>query len=118
MKLGSIALLALGIFAVMPTFQMPAVTPFVNGGGPIIPGKVFRFVFITIACWCDFGFHALISSGTTPKLIDKETHARAIGYGAMLCESIVRRDGVDCGQFDVSARLFPDQRAHRGLRQD
>lgn len=89
MKLGSIALLALGIFAVMPTFQMPAVTPFVNGGGPIIPGKVFPFVFITIACGAISGFHALISSGTTPKLIDKETHARAIGYGAMLCESIV-----------------------------
>jgi carbon starvation protein len=89
MKLGSIALLALGIFAVMPTFQMPAVTPYVSGGGPIIPGKVFPFVFITIACGAISGFHALISSGTTPKLIDKETHARAIGYGAMLCESIV-----------------------------
>jgi carbon starvation protein len=89
MKLGSIAFLALGIFAVMPTFKMPAMTPFINGGGPIIPGKVFPFVFITIACGAISGFHALISSGTTPKLIDKETHARPIGYGAMLCESIV-----------------------------
>jgi carbon starvation protein len=89
MKLGSIALLALGIFAVMPTLQMPATTPFVNGGGPIIPGKVFPFVFITIACGAISGFHALVSSGTTPKMIDKETHARSIGYGAMLCESIV-----------------------------
>jgi carbon starvation protein len=89
MKLGSIALLALGIFAVAPTFKMPAVTPFVNGGGPIIPGKVFPFVFITIACGAISGFHALVSSGTTPKMIDKETHARPIGYGAMLCESIV-----------------------------
>lgn len=89
MKLGSIAFLAIGIFAVMPTFKMPAITPFVQGGGPIIPGKVFPFVFITIACGAISGFHALISSGTTPKLIDKETHARAIGYGAMLCESIV-----------------------------
>ncbi len=89
MKLGSIAFLAIGIFAVMPTFKMPATTPFINGGGPIIPGKVFPFVFITIACGAISGFHALVSSGTTPKMIDKESHARAIGYGAMLCESIV-----------------------------
>jgi carbon starvation protein len=89
MKLGSIAFLAIGIFAVMPTFKMPATTAFINGGGPIIPGKVFPFVFITIACGAISGFHALIGSGTTPKLIDKETHARPIGYGAMLCESIV-----------------------------
>lgn len=89
MKIGSIAFLALGIFIVMPTFKMPAVTPFVNGGGPIIPGTVFPFVFITIACGAISGFHALVGSGTTPKMIDKETHARPIGYGAMLCESIV-----------------------------
>ncbi len=89
MKLGSIALLALGILTVMPELKMPAITPFVHGGGPIIPGKVFPFVFITIACGAISGFHALVSSGTTPKMIDKETHARAIGYGAMLCESIV-----------------------------
>jgi carbon starvation protein len=89
MKLGSIALLAIGIFTVMPEFKMPATTPFIHGGGPIIPGKVFPFVFITIACGAISGFHALVSSGTTPKMIDKETHARAIGYGAMLCESIV-----------------------------
>jgi carbon starvation protein len=68
---------------------MPAVTAFTAGGGPIIPGKVFPFVFITIACGAISGFHALVSSGTTPKMIDKETQARAIGYGAMLCESIV-----------------------------
>ncbi|MBO0721749.1 MAG: carbon starvation protein A [Blastocatellia bacterium] len=89
MKLGSLGLLALGIMVVMPTFKMPAVTQFVEGGGPIIPGKVFPFVFITIACGAISGFHALVSSGTTPKMIDKETHARPIGYGAMLCESIV-----------------------------
>ncbi len=89
MKLGSIAFLALGIFAVAPTLKMPAMTPFTSGGGPIIPGKVFPFVFITIACGAISGFHALVSSGTTPKLVDKETHARPIGYGAMLCESIV-----------------------------
>ena len=89
MKLGSIALLALGIFAVAPTLKMPATTAFIDGGGPIIPGKVFPFVFITIACGAISGFHALISTGTTPKMVDKETHARCIGYGGMLGESIV-----------------------------
>src|SRR5215510_4648902 len=89
MKIGSSGFLMLSIIIVMPEFKMPAVTEFVNGGGPIIPGKVFPFVFITIACGAISGFHALVSSGTTPKMIDKETHARPIGYGAMLCESIV-----------------------------
>ena len=89
MKIGSIAMFALGIILVQPTLQMPATTIFVNGGGPIVPGKVFPFVFITIACGAISGFHGLVSSGTTPKMIDKETHARPIGYGAMLCESIV-----------------------------
>jgi carbon starvation protein len=89
MKLGSIAFLALGIFAVAPTLRMPPITAFTEGGGPIVPGKVFPFVFITIACGAISGFHALVSSGTTPKMVDKETHARCIGYGGMLCESIV-----------------------------
>ncbi len=102
MKLGSIGFLAIGIFAVMPVFKMPATTPFIHGGGPIIPGKVFPFVFITIACGAISGFHALISSGTTPKLIDKETHARPIGYGAMLCESIVGVMALIC-----ASSMFP-----------
>jgi carbon starvation protein len=89
MKIGSIAMFAIGILAVQPVLQMPATTIFVNGGGPIVPGKVFPFVFITIACGAISGFHGLVSSGTTPKMIDKETHARPIGYGAMLAESIV-----------------------------
>jgi carbon starvation protein len=89
MKIGSIAMFAIGIIAVQPTLQMPATTIFINGGGPIVPGKVFPFVFITIACGAISGFHGLVSSGTTPKMIDKETHARPIGYGAMLAESIV-----------------------------
>jgi carbon starvation protein len=89
MKLGSIAFLALGIFAVAPSLKMPATTAFMGGGGPVVPGKVFPFVFITIACGAISGFHALVSSGTTPKMVDKETHARCIGYGGMLCESIV-----------------------------
>jgi carbon starvation protein len=102
MKIGSIAFLAIGIFAVHPTFKMPAITAFISGGGPIIPGKVFPFVFITIACGAISGFHALISSGTTPKMIDKETHARAIGYGAMLCESIVGVMALIC-----ASSMFP-----------
>lgn len=89
MKIGSIAMFAIGILAVQPTLKMPATTIFTAGGGPIVPGKVFPFVFITIACGAISGFHGLVSSGTTPKMIDKETHARPIGYGAMLAESIV-----------------------------
>ena len=89
MKIGSIGLFALGIILVQPNLQMPATTIFINGGGPIVPGKVFPFVFITIACGAISGFHGLVSSGTTPKMIDKESHARPIGYGAMLAESIV-----------------------------
>ena len=102
MKIGSIAFLAIGIFAVMPTLKMPATTSFINGGGPIIPGKVFPFVFITVACGAISGFHALVSSGTTPKLIDRETHARPIGYGAMLCESIVGVMALIC-----ASSMFP-----------
>ncbi len=89
MKIGSIAMFAFGILLVQPTLKMPATTIFIAGGGPIIPGKVFPFVFITIACGAISGFHGLVSSGTTPKMIDKESHARPIGYGAMLAESIV-----------------------------
>jgi len=89
LKLGVIAALALGVFLVAPTIQMPAVTKFAAGGGPIIPGKIFPFCFITIACGAISGFHALVSSGTTPKMVDRESHIRPIGYGAMLCEGFV-----------------------------
>jgi carbon starvation protein len=102
MKIGSIAFLAVGIFVVAPTLKMPALTPFTSGGGPIVPGKVFPFVFITIACGAISGFHALVASGTTPKMIDKETHARPIGYGAMLCESIVGVMALIC-----ASSMFP-----------
>jgi carbon starvation protein len=88
-KLGTIALLVLGVFLVHPTLQFPAFTPYVHGGGPIIHGKLFPFLFVTIACGAISGFHALVSSGTTPKMLDKETDARFIGYGAMLAESLV-----------------------------
>ncbi len=89
MKLGTIALLILGVFIVHPTIQFPAVTEFIHGGGPIIKGKLYPFLFVTIACGAISGFHSLISSGTTPKMLWKETDARFIGYGAMTCEGIV-----------------------------
>src|SRR6201997_149719 len=88
-KLGTIAVLVIGVFVVHPNIQFPNFTPFVHGGGPIIKGQLFPFLFITIACGAISGFHSLVSSGTTPKMLDKETDARFIGYGAMVCESLV-----------------------------
>jgi carbon starvation protein len=88
-KLGTIALLAVGIVALHPTLHMPALTRFVDGSGPVFAGKIFPFAFITIACGAISGFHALISSGTTPKLIARETQTRMVGYGAMMAESAV-----------------------------
>lgn len=89
MKIGTIFLLAFGILVVNPQIHMPAITPFIHGNGPIIPGKVWPFVCITIACGAISGFHSLISSGTTPKMIDKESDMRFIGYGSMLVEAVV-----------------------------
>lgn len=89
MKIGTIAALILGVLWVRPDFQMPALTHYIHGGGPIVPGPLFPFAFITIACGAISGFHSLISSGTTPKMISKESHARTIGYGAMLVEGMV-----------------------------
>jgi carbon starvation protein len=89
LKLGTIAFLIIGVILVHPNLNMPALTPFTAGGGPVIPGKLYPFVFITIACGAISGFHALISSGTTPKMIAKESDARMIGYGSMLMEGVV-----------------------------
>ncbi|HAF14848.1 MAG TPA: carbon starvation protein A [Blastocatellia bacterium] len=89
LKLGTIAFLIIGVILVHPNLNMPALTPFTGGGGPVIPGKLYPFVFITIACGAISGFHALISSGTTPKMIAKESDARLIGYGSMLMEGVV-----------------------------
>jgi carbon starvation protein len=89
MKLGTIAVLVVGIIVVNPELKMDAISEYVHGNGPIIPGKVFPFVFITIACGAISGFHSLIASGTTPKMIDRERDCRAIGYGAMLMEGLV-----------------------------
>ena len=89
MKLGTIFLLALGVILVLPELKMPALTKFIDGSGPVVPGKLFPFCFITIACGAISGFHTLISSGITPKIITRETYARPIGYGAMCLESLV-----------------------------
>src|SRR3954454_4126732 len=89
MKIGTISLLVLGVIIVNPVLEAPAFSRFVGGGGPIVPGPVFPFAFITIACGAISGFHALISSGTTPKMIDRESDIRVIGYGAMLMEGLV-----------------------------
>ncbi|MFJ2160047.1 MULTISPECIES: carbon starvation CstA family protein [unclassified Streptomyces] len=90
MKIGTIALLAIGVVVALPALKMPAVTGFAkHGDGPVFAGSLFPFVFITIACGALSGFHSLISSGTTPKMIQKETQIRMIGYGAMLMESSV-----------------------------
>jgi carbon starvation protein len=88
-KIGVVLALALGIVLVLPPLQMPAVTRFVDGTGPVFAGKLFPFVFVTIACGAISGFHALVASGTTPKLLERETDARLVGYGAMLTESLV-----------------------------
>ena len=89
MKIGTILLLAFGILLVLPPLRMPAVTRFVDGTGPIFAGKLFPFAFITIACGAISGFHALVASGTTPKMLTRESDARLIGYGGMLMESFV-----------------------------
>ncbi len=88
-KIGVVAALAIAVLIVVPDLQMPAVTQFVDGSGPVFAGKLFPFCFITIACGAISGFHSLISSGTTPKILEREPDARFIGYGAMLTESLV-----------------------------
>ncbi len=88
-KIGVVLALAIGILVVLPPLQMPALTRFIDGTGPVFAGKLFPFVFITIACGAISGFHSLIASGTTPKMLEREPDARFIGYGAMLTESLV-----------------------------
>jgi carbon starvation protein len=89
MKLGTIFALVFGVFLVLPKLKMPAISQFVDGSGPVVAGALFPFCFITIACGAISGFHTLIASGTTPKLITRESYARSIGYGAMCLESLV-----------------------------
>ena len=89
MKVGTVVMLIAGVLIVRPDMQLPAFSPFVHGGGPVIPGQLFPFLFVTIACGAISGAHSLISSGTTPKMLGNELDARFIGYGAMLVESLV-----------------------------
>jgi len=89
LKIGTVLGLAVAIFLILPQTRMPALTQFVDGTGPVFAGKVFPFAFITIACGAISGFHALVASGTTPKMVTRESEARLIGYGAMLMESLV-----------------------------
>jgi carbon starvation protein len=88
-KLGTIVILVLGVLLVLPKLEMPAITRFVDGSGPVVAGRLFPFAFITIACGAISGFHTLIASGTTPKILTRESYARPIGYGAMCLESLV-----------------------------
>ncbi|HTJ21657.1 MAG TPA: carbon starvation CstA family protein, partial [Gemmatimonadaceae bacterium] len=88
-KIGVVLALAVGIIVSLPPLQMPALTQFTDGSGPVFAGKVFPFAFITIACGAISGFHALVASGTTPKMLEKEPDARMVGYGSMLMESFV-----------------------------
>jgi len=89
MKIGTIAFLVIGVMILNPELKAPAFSTYVNGGGPVIPGAMFPFVFITIACGAISGFHVLVSTGTTSKMVDRETDIRPIGYGAMLMEGVV-----------------------------
>ncbi len=89
LKIGTIIALAIGILVMLPPLRMPALSQFIHGQGPVFPGNVFPFLFITIACGAISGFHALVSSGTTPRMLQLESHIRPIGYGAMLAESAV-----------------------------
>jgi len=102
MKIGTILFLAIAVIVVHPDLKMAPVTEFIHGNGPIVPGKVFPFVFITIACGAISGFHGLVASGTTPKMLSKESDARPIAYGAMLMESFV---GIMA--LIAAASLFP-----------
>ena len=89
MKIGTIGALAIGIIIVGPTVQMPAITQFCAGGGPVITGPVLPYIFITIACGAVSGFHCMISTGTTPKMLMNERSILPVGYGAMVTESFV-----------------------------
>lgn len=122
MKIGTISVLAVGVIVMAPEIHMPAITKFVDGGGPVIPGSVFPFMFITIACGAISGFHSLISSGTTPKMIKKESEILPIGFGAMLCEGFVAVIAIVAATvlipgdyFAINTTLSPDKLAAIGF---
>jgi len=121
-EIGTVVLLAAGVIVLAPVIQMPPVTEFIHGGGPIIPGMVFPFVFITIACGAISGFHSLIASGTTPKMIQKESEIRMIGYGAMLVEGFVGVIALIAATIlipgdylAINTKLSPEQLASMGF---
>ncbi|RMH08256.1 MAG: carbon starvation protein A [Nitrospirae bacterium] len=121
MKLGVVGLLAVGVVVLAPDIQMPRLTRFIQGGGPIIPGPIFPFLFITIACGAISGFHSLVSSGTTPKMIARESQA-LVGYGAMLLESFVGVIALIAAgllipgdYFAINTRLSPEALAALGF---
>ena len=107
LKVGTILLLAIGIVIVRPDLEMPAVTKFVDGSGPVSAGSLFPFLFITIACGSVSGWHSLISSGTTPKMIESENRIRFIGYGAMLMESFVAIMAMIAATGSIPASISP-----------
>ncbi len=107
MKIAAIAMLAIGIIILAPEMKMPALTQFASGeGGPVIPGSIFPFLFITIACGAVSGFHSLVASGTTPKMLSSENHAKAIGFGAMLAEGFVSIMALVAGAVLVPGDYF------------
>ena len=109
MKIGVVVALGIGLFFVNPMVKMPFTSQFIDGGGPIIPGPWWPYVFITIACGAISGFHALIGSGTTPKLIEKETQIPMVGYGAMLTEGFVALMALLAAVTSGSQRLLRHQ---------
>jgi carbon starvation protein len=122
MKIGTVTLLAAGVMLIAPTIQMPAVTRFCAGGGPVIPGKLFPFMFITIACGAISGFHSLIATGTTPKMIMSEREIPFIGYGAMITEGFVGMIALIAATilipgdyFAINTKLSFDQLAAMGF---
>jgi carbon starvation protein len=117
MKIGTIAFLAVGVIVVNPTLHAPAFSQFIHGGGPVIPGPLYPFVFITIACGAISGFHSLIATGTTPKMVDKESDIRPIGYAGMLCEGFVGGDGPHRRHGALSRRLLRNQHVINCVRE-
>ncbi len=116
LKIGTIVALAIGIYVVAPPLAMPATTRFIDGSGPVFSGTLFPFLFITIACGAVSGFHSLISSGTTPKMVEKESHMRFIGFGGMLAESFVAIMALTAACVLDPGHLLRDERAGGGDR--